>query len=181
MGGAIKNLGMGAVSTKTKADIHNFSNPMVVGDCVMCETCVKACPVNAITAVAGTVVVNYDGCWGCGVCVKACPQNVLRPKIASFDTLISEAAFAVLLSVEKVYYVNVLKKISRLCDCTPTNGPIVAKDIGYIASTNIVEIDKESIDMVNREAKKNLFLELHNKDPYEHVKEMERLKKESIK
>ena len=30
---------------KTKKDIHNFANPILTGDCINCNTCVKVCPV----------------------------------------------------------------------------------------------------------------------------------------
>ncbi|MBD3163742.1 DUF362 domain-containing protein [Candidatus Woesearchaeota archaeon] len=175
IGGAIKNIGMGAVSKKTKADIHNLANPMVTADCTFCQSCVKACPVNAITAEAGKIRVHYDGCWGCGQCVNICPSHALKPKVASFDTLIAEGAFAVLSKVKKCYFINVLTKISRLCDCQLNNGPIVLSDIGYLASDDIIEIEEKSIDLINKKAGKNLFLEIHKKDPYVHVKEMERL------
>jgi uncharacterized protein len=176
-GGAIKNLGMGAVSTKTKADIHNLSNPMFVADCINCQACVKACPVNAITARTDKVLINYDGCWGCGVCINVCPQNALKPKVASFDTLLAEAALASIKD-KKVYYINCLTKIAKLCDCVAENGPIIAPDIGYLSSDNIVEIEKNSLDLINKKTGKNIFKDLHKKDPYSQINEMARLMKE---
>jgi uncharacterized Fe-S center protein len=174
-GGAIKNLGMGAVSTKTKADIHNLANPILVGECTLCETCVKACPVSAISVKSGNLIIDYDACWGCGVCINACPNNVLKQKIAPFDLLLAEAAFAAIGKMKKIYYINVLKNISRLCDCAVHNGPIVVKDIGYLASGDIIEIEKESLDLINNQAGKNLFFELHKKDPYSQINEIENL------
>ena len=178
IGGAIKNLGMGAVSTKTKADIHTFANPMITLDCNYCKTCIKACPVNSITAESNKIKIRYDGCWGCGVCVNICPQKALQPKVASFDTLIAEGAFAVLKKVKKSYYINVLTKITKLCDCLAQNGPVVLGDIGYLASDNIVEVDKKSVDLINEKAGKNIFLKIHKKDPYDHINKMGLLMKD---
>lgn len=175
IGAAIKNLGMGGVSTKTKADIHKLSNPILTGECINCNTCVNACPVSTINKGTNHITINYNGCWGCGVCVNVCPQKALKPKIASFSTLLAEGAFAVLSKVKKSYFINALTKITKLCDCQPQNGPIVAPDVGYLASENIVEIDRKSVDLINEKAGKNLFLEIHKKDPYVHINEMGRL------
>ncbi|MBW2980685.1 DUF362 domain-containing protein [Candidatus Woesearchaeota archaeon] len=177
VGGAVKNLGMGGVSKKTKTDIHHLSWPIIVGECIKCEACVKACPVATITVGKEKIEVDYDNCWGCNVCVYVCPQKALKPKVASFDALLAEGAFAVVSSVKKAYYINVLKEIAKLCDCMAQNGPIICDDVGYLASEDIVEIENESVDLINKKAGKNIFLEVHRKDPYGHIKEMERLLK----
>ena len=174
-GAAIKNLGMGGVSTKTKADIHTFANPMITQNCTYCKSCVKACPVNAITAEAGNIRIQYDGCWGCGQCITICPSKALKPKVAPFDTLLAEGAFAVLSKVKKAYFINVMTKITKLCDCQANNGPIIADDVGYLASESIIHADKRALDLIIEKAGKNIFLEAHNKDPYASIKAMEEL------
>ena len=177
VGGAIKNLGMGGVSKKTKKDIHHLSWPILVGECIKCESCVKACPVATITVGKDKIEIDYENCWGCNVCVYACPQKALKPKVASFDALLAEGAFAVVSNAKKAYYISVLKDITKFCDCMVENGPMVCPDVGYLASEDIVEIEKESLDLINRKAGKNIFLETHRKDPYGHVDEMENLLK----
>ncbi len=174
IGGSIKNLGMGAVTKKTKADIHEFAKPIVNDNCILCKRCIDICPMGMIAENQDKVAIDLSGCIGCDECVYCCPQKALIPKVQDFDVLISEAAFGVLKKVKKAYYVNALIDLARLCDCVGDNGPIVAPDIGYLASDDIVGIDRASIDMINKAAGKNLFLEINHKDPYAHVKEMEK-------
>jgi hypothetical protein len=173
-GGSIKNLGMGGVTIKTKKDIHNFANPMFVGDCTGCGTCVKICPVKTISLENNKAVFNLNGCWGCGQCIVTCPSNVLKPKIAGFDTLIAESASAVLKD-KKAYFVNVIKDITELCDCRSDPGKIVLEDIGTLLGKDIVAIEKASLDLINKKAGKDIFKEIHKKSPFLHIKEAERL------
>ena len=173
-GGSIKNLGMGGVTIKTKRDIHNFAAPIFVGDCTGCGACVKICPVKTISLKDNKAHFNLSGCWGCGQCIVACPSNVLKPKIAGFDTLIAESASAVLKG-KKAYFVNVIKKITELCDCCSDPGKIVLEDIGTLLGKDIVAIEKASLDLINKKAGKDLFEEIHKKSPLLHIKEAERL------
>lgn len=45
--------------------------------CGGCETCVGACPVNAITMENGLAVINEAECIECGACVGECPCNAI--------------------------------------------------------------------------------------------------------
>lgn len=51
----------------------------VVGaECVACGTCVKVCPLGAISIYKGlTALVDPDKCVGCGKCSLACPASVI--------------------------------------------------------------------------------------------------------
>lgn len=174
-GGAIKNLGMGGVSIKTKANIHNFANPIFAGECTGCGTCAKICPASTISIKDKKANFNYSGCWGCGQCIVSCPSNVLKPKIATFDRLIAEGASAVLKNKKKTYFINVIKDIAKLCDCCSDPGEIVLEDIGIIMGNDIVAVEKASLDLINEKAGKDLFLEIHKKSPLEHIKEAKEL------
>jgi Pyruvate/2-oxoacid:ferredoxin oxidoreductase delta subunit len=46
--------------------------------CTMCNVCVDACPMDAIQADSGdVVVVNKNNCIGCGVCAHLCPADAI--------------------------------------------------------------------------------------------------------
>ena len=47
--------------------------------CVGCGVCVGACPVQAISIVAGKAKINADKCVDCGKCAQVCPQDALYP------------------------------------------------------------------------------------------------------
>ncbi len=52
--------------------------PAVVSDsCTGCETCVSACPVEAISMSDGVAVVDADTCVDCGACVGECPCDAI--------------------------------------------------------------------------------------------------------
>ncbi len=54
----------------------------VVGsECVACGTCVKTCPLGAITIFKGIIAqVDASKCVGCGKCSLACPAAVITIK-----------------------------------------------------------------------------------------------------
>jgi 4Fe-4S ferredoxin iron-sulfur binding domain protein len=45
--------------------------------CVGCESCVGACPVEAISMQDGKASVNADSCVDCGACVGTCPAEAI--------------------------------------------------------------------------------------------------------
>lgn len=45
--------------------------------CTGCESCVDACPVEAISMEEGCAVVSADDCIDCGACVGECPVEAI--------------------------------------------------------------------------------------------------------
>ena len=45
--------------------------------CTGCESCVEACPSEAISMVDGKAVVDADKCVDCGICVDECPVEAI--------------------------------------------------------------------------------------------------------
>ena len=46
-------------------------------ECTACESCVDACPVEAIEMQDDIAVVNEDTCTDSGACVEACPVEAI--------------------------------------------------------------------------------------------------------
>ena len=47
--------------------------------CVKCQTCIKKCPMNALTQNNEELIsLNSDLCIGCGICASNCPKNAIK-------------------------------------------------------------------------------------------------------
>ena len=154
-GGAIKNLGMGAFTKESKESMHKAQDPQVSDKCTACGTCAGLCPMEAIEIREGKAVIG-DSCFGCGVCADNCPEGAITLKAPAVSRIIAEAASFAVKSFEprKVFYVNVVMDISRVCDCLPIGdedaGPVVSPDVGILVSDNIVSIDRASLELVQK-------------------------------
>lgn len=52
---------------------------MVSNLCVACGTCIRECPLGAISIINGIKAnVNKEKCVGCGKCSKICPASVIE-------------------------------------------------------------------------------------------------------
>ena len=49
---------------------------------------------------------------------------------------------------ERIVYINVLNNMSVDCDCMPTQAPPKARDLGIVAGTDLLAVDKASVDLV---------------------------------
>ncbi|MBW2971281.1 DUF362 domain-containing protein [Candidatus Woesearchaeota archaeon] len=174
-GGAIKNLGMGAVSRATKNAIHKGGEPEYVEGCTLCNVCSARCPVDNIRYDDSRPHYDKNWCCGCSNCVIFCPEKASKTKVESFDLLLSEAAAFALKNFKKAYHVNVLKNITRKCDCESNPGEIVVPDIGILMGQDLISVEKASHDLVIEKAGKDVFREIHGKSPLVHIKIAQKL------
>ncbi len=176
-GAAIKNLGMGAVTKKTKEKIHAGGEPVFSGNCVLCGNCVKACPLDNIRLDKKQKRPFFDKTWcsGCSNCALVCEEEAIKPKINTFDFLLSACAKAARSKFRNYYFVNVILDVAQKCDCCSDAGPIIAKDVGVLFGKDIVAVDKASLDLVIKQEGKDPFLEYNKKSPLVHIKGAEKL------
>lgn len=173
-GGAIKNFGMGGVTKETKEMIHHGTRPVYNEEkCTYCGICAKVCPFNAIKVEDKKWIYNIKRCFGCGVCVENCRVGAIVHKEGSLSYLLACSAKACV-GNKRAIYLNDVNRISKYCDCIPSSGPIVCKDVGYLLSNDIVAIDKASLDLIN-EIEKDIFKKLHNVDPENQVRYGEKI------
>lgn len=170
-GGAIKNLGMGALSAASKAYIHDSAKPLLDESlCVGCGTCANLCPAEAIEIKNGKMVVDYDKCYGCSICQIHCPHLALKPKLRFFDESLAMGAMAaVKLMPTNTFYINVIKKVVKLCDCAGHDSAKLAGDVGVLYGDNPVAIDQASVDLIKQATGHEVFKRANHKDPYAQI------------
>ncbi len=160
-GGAIKQLSMGCASRSGKLAMHSNSKPIINPlKCKKCFTCTKHCPTDACII---TTIPHIDGkkCIGCAKCLVVCPFEAISPNWLStmpkeFIEKMAEYALAAQKS-KKIIYINFVLNITKECDCMGKAQKPIAKDIGVLASTDPVAIDKASLDLIRKSEGKKMF------------------------
>jgi len=166
-GGAIKNLGMGCASKGGKLQMHSHSKPSINQErCTLCLRCVDYCIFNAVKKDPKKVAIDERLCTGCGGCMSICPERaiVFTWDAASTDLQKSIARYAAnSVHTVKVFYITFLMNITPNCDCFHTNEPMIAEDVGILASVDPVSLDQACYDMI-KQAVDNLRPDVNSED-----------------
>jgi uncharacterized Fe-S center protein len=194
-GGACKNLAMGAVTTRTRHQIHHLEGGLAwdAAKCVHCDLCVKSCNhgANSFTA-EGAYFVDFHNCTYCQHCTKVCPTGAVVMDDDAFEDFQAGMALATKTVLDtfapgNVYYINFLMNITALCDCWGLSTPALVPDIGIMSGDDIVAIERASIDAIKTENllqngvplgmglsdKGHLFERLHGKNPFIQLDKLE--------
>jgi len=152
-GGALKNLGMGCAAKGGKLMMHSRSKPRIeMKKCSYCLRCYNYCIYKAIIKKNDKVLeIDHQLCSGCGGCMSICPERaiVFSWDAASTDIQKGIAKYAAdLIKGRKLFYINFLINISPNCDCFHTNEPMIAPDVGILASFDPVSLDQACYDFV---------------------------------
>jgi uncharacterized Fe-S center protein len=155
-GGALKNLGMGCVSTETKRAQHLVNMPIYAEEreCTACGKCADQCPTDAIKMVDERPKRAEAECIYCGTCFFCCPSHCWIWPPGSKEKLqvyLGHAASTVLSGYKgKVVFVNFIQDIVPYCDCAAPSGNPVVQDVGMAFSLDPVAIDKASLDLIDK-------------------------------
>lgn len=158
-GGAIKNVGMGLASRRGKLRQHSVMSPEINGNrCTACGECIKWCPEDTISLVEGKAYINKKGCIGCGECFAVCRYGAVMFDWGRESRVLQEMMAEYVLGVTnalggRVFYFNFLINITKDCDCM-NGGPKVSKDIGIVAGSDVVAVEKASFDVFLEENKR---------------------------
>jgi hypothetical protein len=171
-GGAIKNLGMGGVTQKSKLDQHRLLD-LVIDEqaCQACGTCVDACWFGLPRIENDCVVIDSPLCMRCPICSSTCPEGAItlenREKLPQG---LAVAAKAVLDTFDagKVACINFATDISTECDCAPIPGQMMGQDVGIFASSSALSVDAAGLASIDYQK----LNELHSQDCHQQVRKM---------
>ncbi len=154
-GGAIKNMGMGCASVAGKREQHNIRPVSDDEKCTGCAICVGVCPSDAIEIVNGKSEMDADKCIGCGDCIAHCPEQAIdldwETEIPEFTERLTEYAYGVWKKKKnKIGFINFVMNVTPDCDCFGLSEIPIVRDIGILASTDPVALDKACYDLVTK-------------------------------
>lgn len=161
--GAIKNVAMGLSCRPTKQVQHSALKPSVVEKkCTACGCCIAICPVKAIAFVKEKAFIDSKLCVGCGECICACKFDSIYinwhedPKV--FCRRMAETAGFILSKFKNKYFINFAFDITKECDCISTKDePMVSTNLGILASSDILSLDKATTDLLTNDKKTDFF------------------------
>lgn len=159
-GGAIKNIAMGCVTTRTRGWIHAVMDTefkWAKDKCEQCHVCMDNCPGQAISFNdEGDINIFSHHCRYCMHCVDSCPADAIEISLEGiryFQEGMARTTKAVLDTFEdnRVLYITMLMNITPLCDCWGFSTPSLVPDIGIMASQDIVAIEQAALDSIKAE------------------------------
>jgi len=155
-GGALKNIGMGLGCRAGKMDMHSIISPVVnSGKCVVCGTCVRDCPVDAIT-LGKVASIDSGKCIGCAHCIAICPNgaidlnwNMSHDVNKMLMEKIVEYSVAVVAG-RRWRFMNFITGLTYECDCFDLDQKPFMKDVGLVLGEDPVAVDQASMDLVKK-------------------------------
>lgn len=155
LGACIKNLGMGLASRMGKMRQHSAMLPEVIDDkCKFCQKCIKWCPQDAIMEKDGKAYILTERCIGCGECLAMCRFDAVKydwgAESGFMQKSMAEHAYGVVMAMQqqgKCFYFNVMVDMTKDCDCFNVAQPKMIPDIGILASSDPVAVDKATLDL----------------------------------
>jgi uncharacterized Fe-S center protein len=162
MGATLKTLGMGCASRKGKMRQHAALTLSIGDDCTRCGRCYDRCPADAITLNDVKAHIDQDKCIGCAECLVACRFNAVKCNWGEEDEVLQKniaehALGAINGKANKTAFFNYIISVTKDCDCIDTpDMPGIVDDIGIVASTDPVAVDKAALDLVEDKGGKSL-------------------------
>ncbi|MEK6563432.1 MAG: DUF362 domain-containing protein [Candidatus Omnitrophota bacterium] len=157
-GGAIKNVAMGMSCRATKQLQHSSLKPSVIAKkCSSCGCCIAVCPAGAITYDKDNkALINQGLCVGCAECICACNFDAVYinwkedPRV--FCRRMADTAKTILSKFKNKIFITFALDITKECDCISTKDEkMISQDIGILASTDILSLDKAVVDLINQD------------------------------
>jgi len=135
---------------------HSAMLPEVIEDkCKYCQKCIKWCPQDAIIEKGGRAYIQTEKCIGCGECLAMCRFDAVKydwgAESGFMQRSMAEHAYGVVKEKPgKCFYINVMVDMTKDCDCFNVSQPKLIPDIGLLASSDPVAVDKATLDITAR-------------------------------
>ncbi len=161
LGAALKNLGMGCASKKSKLRMHHGQQPRIAKKhCIACAVCSEWCPSDAIS-VDEFAVIDRKRCIGCGECIAVCQEGAVKFGWGIMgkelqERVVEHAKAVVENKPNHIAYITVAQQITKDCDCLGLDQPPLLEDIGILASKDPVAIDQATLDLIKARANRTL-------------------------
>lgn len=172
IGGAIKNLGIGAQSRRGKFSVHMGGHPKYgFGACVFhpekftgkkndenWQELTECCPFDLIHIIGDTITWERKKCTNCMACAGAMLSrgllDLFSENLEGTNAAIGDGCLAAVKAVGtgKVAFINLAIDITNLCDCTPFADVPILPNLGVFASYDPVALDKACIDKTKETA-----------------------------
>lgn len=158
---SIKNIGMGCTTREAKMAMHTSeAKPeFKAKKCIVCKICLRICPGEAFSWKDDRIHFDPTRCVGCGDCISECKGHALTvpwQSQAAYDvqkgTLDAYRAVAATFAPGKMIFINLALDITELCDCIQHSDIPVIPDIGLLAGTDPLAVDKASYDLILKSA-----------------------------
>lgn len=166
-GGAIKNLGVGCASKRGKMNLHGAlagDKPVIDPDrclkrqCEWWQICQDCCPEGGIEVTETELRVDLARCVYCFACANLCLNMAGVGAIQRFDHLptlgrrIADSALAVSRTKPpgRVFCLNYAIDVTPVCDCYGWTDTPFVNNLGVLASSDPVAVDKACMDLVNQ-------------------------------
>jgi uncharacterized Fe-S center protein len=170
-GATLKPLGMGCASRKGKMRQHSALKPHVKeGKRMRCGECHRYCPADAVTLDRVQAHIDKDKCPGCAECVAVCRFDAIaydwQQENETLQKSVAEHALGVVKGKEgRVAFFNFVMSVTKDCDCFDrADMPRIVEDIGILASTDPVAVDKAAIDREGDHLVVAVMLEIEGAD-----------------
>lgn len=169
IGGAIKNLGIGAQSKRGKHNVHMGGHPTYgfgaavnfhpenckgKSGCPKWELCQNCCPFGLFTVKEHTIEWRREECTGCyahmAVNVGCGVMDIPKVNHEATCAAIADACLATMKVVgkENVGFINMAIDVSPKCDCLHHADVPLVPHLGVFASKDPVAIDQACLDKV---------------------------------
>ncbi len=168
VGGALKNLGIGAQSQRGKHNVHlgghpkyglgattDFHPEKCTGKkCPKWEICDNCCPYGLFHVKEDGIEWEREKCTGCmghlDINTWCGVFNFPRTPLDMFQPAVADGCLAAMKAIgkDKVGFINMAIDITPMCDCMGFADTPVVPNLGVFASKDPVAIDQASLDKV---------------------------------